>query len=151
MLPSNNFNYPTRFITQYKKNFCPHKILANSQIKSLHYNRWKGGRAMHLFFNFWYHSQMAFTCSQQRKHQFLTYVKYAWKPMYKICWKPTIKAQDQGDWCCSGVFIISFAGAGIQDYAGIRILPWLLDFDLDGLVEDFLPVSWVHLFKYFKN
>ena len=36
-----------------------------------------------IFFNFWYHSQVALPCSKQWKHEFLKYVKYAWKPMYR--------------------------------------------------------------------
>ena len=31
-----------------------------------------------------------------------------------------------------------------------QILLWLIDFDLTGLLEDFLAVPWAHLFKYSK-
>ena len=84
----------------------------------------EGGDRNHasIFFDYWYHSQMAFTCSEQWKHEFLKYVEYAWKPMYKTCWKPTIKAQEWGDWSCSGVFIISFRGVGVQDL--LEYLRW---------------------------
>ena len=68
-----------------------------------------------IFSSFWYHSQIALFCLKQWKHWFLKYVKYVWKPMYKICWKPTIKAQEQGDWCSSGISIINFRGVVLQD------------------------------------
>ena len=59
---------PSGFILhKCKKKFCPHKILANFKITCIY------------FFNFWYHSQMLFTCSKQWKHEFLKYVKYAWR------------------------------------------------------------------------
>ena len=35
--------------------------------------------------------------------------------MYKICSKPTIKALEQHDRCCSGVVMIKSRGVGIQD------------------------------------
>ena len=82
-----------------------------------------------VFVNFWYRSQMTFTSSQQWKHEFLKYCKYAWKLMYKICSKPSIKAQEQLDWCCSGVLIVYFRGVGIQDL--VEHLRWrfLLQFN----------------------
>ena len=40
---------------------------------------------------------MAVTCSKQWKHEFAKYVKYACKPMDKICSKSTIKAQERND------------------------------------------------------
>ena len=70
---------------------------------------------IYIFFNFWCRWQMAFTCSKQWKHEFLKYVKCAWKPMYIICLKSTIKPQERDVWCFSGVFIINVRGVGIQD------------------------------------
>ena len=43
------------------------------------------------------------------------YVKYAWKPMCKICSKSTTKAQEWREWRCSDVFIISFRGVRIDN------------------------------------
>ena len=49
-LPPYNFNSPHRGLSPHKckKKFCPHKILANFEIKSPHYNGSGGGRN-HMF------------------------------------------------------------------------------------------------------
>ena len=113
---------------------------------------------------------MAFTCSKESKHKFVKYDKYVWKPMYKMWSK--IKAQERyesdvflvsllsisEEWVlrnqlniCNGAFL-QFNGQNLKfstKYTYITL--WLLDFDLAGLIEDFLPVSWAHFFKYLKN
>ena len=76
--------------------------------------------------------------------------------MYKICSESTIKAQEQHEWCCSGVFIVSFRGMGIEDpvelYDGAffaiqqikaKIFNWVLN--------TLRKILWAHLFKSFKK
>ena len=74
------------------------------------------------FFQFWYHSRMVFICLKQWKHELLKYVKYAWKSMCKVCWKPKIKAQEQGDGCSFGISIINFRDVSIQNL--VEHLQW---------------------------
>ena len=65
---------------------------------------------------------MVFNFSKQWKHEFMKYVKYAWKPMNKICLKSTIKTQEQHKSCCSGVFVVNFRDVGIEDL--VKHLRW---------------------------
>ena len=71
------------------------------------------------------------------EHESLKYLKYAWKPMYKNCWKQTIKAQEQREWRSSGVFIVNFRCVCIQDLA--EHLRWSFFLQLNRQIQ----FSWV--------
>ena len=64
---------------------------------------------------------MVFTCSKRWKHEFVKYVKYAWKQRNNICSKSKKKAQEQHKWCCSGVFIVNFKSVSIETQSNIYV------------------------------
>ena len=115
---------PSEFILhKCKKKFCPHKILANFKITSTYYNRAVGYRNHASIFSIFDTIPRCCLLVQNKWNlNFWNMLNMHEEPMYKICWKPTIKAQERGDWCCSGVFIISFRGVGIQDL--VEYLRW---------------------------
>ena len=63
-----------------------------------------------IYLDVWKPFQPAFTClTSAMKHQYLKYVKYTWKLWVKYVKSP-IKAPEQNEWCCSGVFIFDIKG-----------------------------------------